>query len=192
MTDSNDPKKQDPSRWVEDHGDALFRFALLRVKDTNVAEDLVQETFLSALKGIEGFKGGSSLRTWLIGILKHKIIDHFRRTKPEVLAADLAAKENETEAERLERSGPKPTLTGWEGSPSKLLEDKEFWAVFISCLDGLPESYRRAFSMRELDGIKGEEICKVLNITATNLWVMLHRARGKLRTCLEANWFKVN
>jgi len=188
----SEPKKQkhDPSTWVDEHGDALFRFALLRVKDINVAEDLVQETMFSALKGIDRFKGGSSLRTWLVGILKHKIIDHFRRNRPEVLSSDLSSMENETEEERLDRiHANKPNMSAWKDSPGKLLENKEFWGIFMNCLDGLPENHRRAFSMREIDGIKGDEICKILDITSTNLWVILHRARGKLRSCLEANWF---
>lgn len=181
----------DPTNWVEEHGDALFRFALLRVKDTNVAEDLVQETFLSALKGIHGFKGGSSLRTWLVGILKHKIIDHFRKGKPEILAADLATMENESDADRMDRSGKKGGKgSDWPDDPDKLLENKEFWNAFVACLDGLSDTHRRAFALREIDGVKGDEICKILNITSTNLWVILHRARGKLRDCLEASWFK--
>lgn len=189
MTEPN-KQKYDPATWVDEHGDALFRFALLRVKDINVAEDLVQETMLSALKGIDRFKGGSSLRTWLVGILKHKIIDHFRRNRPEILSSDLATMENETEEERLDRSMQRNRgFSEWKESPIKLLENKDFWNAFTHCLDGLSENHRRAFTMREIDGIKGDEICKILDITSTNLWVILHRARGKLRGCLEANWF---
>jgi RNA polymerase sigma-70 factor (ECF subfamily) len=122
------PDKYDPTKWVDEHGDALFRFAILRVKDPTVAEDLVQETFLSALKGIDGFKGGSSLRTWMVGILKHKIIDYFRRGKPEVLASDLATMENETEAERLDRADQRrESPTVWHGDPETLLQNKDFW-----------------------------------------------------------------
>lgn len=183
--------KHDPTAWVDEHGDALFRFALLRVKDTEVAEDLVQETFLSALKGIDRFQGGSSLRTWLIGILKHKIIDHFRKGKPEVLAGDLTMHNNETEADRMDRAKEHehPQLSPWPGDPDKLLENSEFWGVLVDCLGDLPEVHRRAFALREIDGIKGDEICKILDITSTNLWVILHRARNKLRGCLDANWF---
>jgi RNA polymerase sigma-70 factor (ECF subfamily) len=183
--------EHDPATWVDEHGDALFRYALLRVKDPGVAEDLVQETFLSALKGVERFRGGSSLRTWLIGILKHKIIDHFRKNRPEVLSADLSTMENETGEERIDREqASRQTPTKWGETPDNLLEDKEFWDTFVSCLDDLPETHRRAFALREIDGVKGDEICKILGITSTNLWVILHRARGKLRGCLEANWFR--
>ncbi len=180
----------DPATWVDEHSDALFRFALLRVKDPLVAEDLVQETFLSALKGIDRFRGGSSLRTWLVGILKHKIIDHFRRNRPEVLSSDLNLLENETVEERLERSAVRKTNDDWKVSPEAVMHNREFWDVLTGCLDNLPEAHRRAFTLREIDGIKGDEICKILDITSTNLWVILHRARGRLRNCLQAKWFK--
>jgi RNA polymerase sigma-70 factor (ECF subfamily) len=193
MTRKETKVEHDPTTWVDEHGDALFRFALLRVKDATVAEDLVQETFLSALKGIDRFKGSSALRTWLVGILKHKIIDYFRKGRPEVLSADLTAMENETDEERVDREHQrKPGQVEWRGTPSNLLDNKEFWKVFVACLDGLPDAHRRAFALREIDGMAGDEICKVLGITSTNLWVMLHRARGKLRSCLEANWFDTN
>ncbi|MDH3197318.1 MAG: sigma-70 family RNA polymerase sigma factor [Candidatus Krumholzibacteria bacterium] len=182
-------ENRDPATWVDDHGDALFRYAILRVKDETTAEDLVQETFLSALKAIDGFQGGSALRTWLVGILKHKIIDHYRKSRPEVLASDLGPNEDESHEHRLERAAEAPALQEWAGSPSSLLENQRFWEVFSGCLDELPEAHRRAFSLREIDGYKGDEICKILDITSTNLWVILHRARNKLRACLQDNWF---
>jgi RNA polymerase sigma-70 factor (ECF subfamily) len=176
----------DPSRWVDEHGDALYRFALLRVKDPELAGDLVQDTFLSALKAREGFRGGSTVRTWLIGILKHKVIDHYRRQKIEVPAADLQAEADEQDLDHADRVAAK-----WTEAPSRLVENREFWAVLTRCLAGLPEAHRRAFSLREFDGLPGEEICKLLGVTPTNLWVMLHRARARLRRCLEINWFEV-
>ncbi|MCI0450978.1 MAG: sigma-70 family RNA polymerase sigma factor [Candidatus Latescibacteria bacterium] len=183
MADGPDAPSRDPSRWVDEHGDALFRFAVLRVRDADLAADLVQDTLLSALKGIGGFRGGSSVRTWLTGILKHKIIDYYRRNRSEVLHSDLAPEGDElAHAESLRSS--------WKESPSSLVENREFWSVLTGCLDGLPEAHRRAFSMREFDGLSGEEIRKVLDVTPTNLWVMLHRARTKLRRCLESNWFE--
>ena len=188
MSETKD--KPDPTTWVDAHGDVLYRYALLRVKDTHVAEDLVQETFISALEGLAAFKGGSSVRTWLVGILKHKILDYFRRSTREIVSSDLTALEGETEDEtfnRLEQWRHAPS--SWKDSPDKLLENKEFWKVFVHCLDGLPESFRRAFALRELDGLGTEETRKILGVTSTNLWVMLHRARAKLRNCLDDNWF---
>jgi RNA polymerase sigma-70 factor (ECF subfamily) len=191
MNDTPKNPKIDPATWVDDHGDVLYRFALIRVKDEHVAEDLVQETFISALQGLEKFKGGSSVRTWLVGILKHKIIDQFRKGSREVVSADLHSIEDETEDEIFNRWGQwRQPPSSWEDSPDNLFEDKEFWGVFRRCMEALPEGFRRAFSMREIDGLKTDEICKVLGITSTNLWVMLHRARGKLRNCLDNNWFR--
>lgn len=176
-------ESRDPSRWVDEYGDALFRYAILRVRDAELASDLVQDTFLSALKAIDGFRGGSSVRTWLTGILKHKIIDHYRKNRIEIPASEVGPEGTDLEhAEDLR--------TSWKESPSSLVENREFWGVLTSCLDGLPEAHRRAFSMREFDGLSSEEIRKVLDVTPTNLWVMLHRARTKLRRCLEANWFE--
>ena len=174
----------DASRWVEEHGDALYRYALLRVNNADLAGDLVQDTFLSALKGIEGFRGGSTVRTWLIGILKHKIIDYYRRNRIEILSSDLPSSEEE-HLDHVEQASAR-----WSEAPSQLVENREFWAAFTSCLSGLPEAQRRAFSLREFDGLPGEEISKILGVTPTNLWVMLHRARAKLRRCLELNWFE--
>jgi RNA polymerase sigma-70 factor (ECF subfamily) len=106
---------RDPARWVDQHGDALFRFALLRVRDADLAADLVQETFLSALKGLDGFHGRSSIRTWMTGILKHKIIDYYRRNRSEVLESDLGPTGSEMEhAESL--------LPSWNESPARMVE----------------------------------------------------------------------
>jgi RNA polymerase sigma-70 factor (ECF subfamily) len=188
MAATTDPNRApDASRWVEEHGDALYRYALLRVSDPDLAGDLVQDTFLSALKAAEGFRGGSTVRTWLVGILKHKIIDHYRRNRVEVLASDMPASTEDDDLDHVERASDR-----WSEAPSQLVENREFWAAFTSCLEGLPEAHRRAFSMREFDGLTSEEICKVLGVTPSNLWVMLHRARAKLRRCLEINWFEAS
>ena len=180
-----------PAGWVDEHGDALYRFALLRVKDQHVAEDLVQETFLSALQSADRFKGKSSIRTWLVGILKHKTIDYFRKNTREVSASDLNMWEEEDDQEYFDKGGHwKKGPQEWNTSPEQLVENQEFWSTFQNCLGNLPEAHRRAFALRELDGIDSEEICKILSITSTNLWVMLHRARSRLRKCLDIHWFQ--
>jgi RNA polymerase sigma-70 factor (ECF subfamily) len=182
--------RHDPSEWVDQHGDALFRYALLRVKDEHVAEDLVQETFLSALRAIDSFEGRSSLRTWLVGILKRKVIDHFRKSVKEIPDADLSLWEEEDDREYFDKEGHwKRNLRDWKDSPETLVENDEFWETFQACLSMLPEAHRRAFTLRELDGYKNDEVCDILSISSSNMWVMMHRARAKLRKCLDAKWF---
>ncbi len=182
----------DPSQWVDRHGDVLFHYALLRVKDPHVAEDLVQETFLAALRSRGSFRKGSTVRTWLVGILKHKIVDHFRKSARRSTESELT-REDDEEAGRFGRmgiwsKGHRPTA--WEESPSAILENREFYRAFLACLDRLTPALRQVFSMREVDGMESREICKVMDITATNLWVMLYRSRIKLRECLEDTWFR--
>jgi RNA polymerase sigma-70 factor (ECF subfamily) len=188
MSDTPPKPTVNPATWVDEHGDILYRFALLRVRDPHVAEDLVQETFISAIEGLERFKGGSAVRTWLVGILKHKIIDYFRKSTREIPSSDLTLLTDESEEAVLDRLGEQRPAE-WEDDPVKALENKEFINTFLGCLDGLPVAFRRAFALREMDGLKTDEICKILDITSTNLWVILHRARAKLRECLEAKWF---
>ena len=181
----------EPEKWVDEHGDYLFRSALLRVRDPHLAEDIVQETLVAAFQGRERFAGESSERSWLVGILKHKVIDHFRKNSREAPSEDVERLINEQEQPfdgmgrwTRDTSGPKE----WTEDPGTILERKEFWDVLKRCISELPPRMAHAFSLREIDNLSGEEICKALNISATNLWVMLHRARSDLRQCLEIHY----
>jgi RNA polymerase sigma-70 factor (ECF subfamily) len=185
----------DPERWVEEHGDCLYRFALLRVREPAVAEDLVQETFLAAIKGRDRFAGQSSERSWLVGILKHKIIDHIRKSTRERPVEFIEELPNQL-AEQFDDHGywrhddgfgPKEWNTD---DPTTLCQQKEFWQQLDDCLARLPRRTADAFILREIDGSTGEEVCQVLGITPTNFWVLLHRARMQLRQCLETHWFE--
>jgi RNA polymerase sigma-70 factor (ECF subfamily) len=180
----------DPDRWVDDHGDALYGYALMRLRDADSAAELVQETFLEALKGRSRFEGRSSERTWLIGILKHKVIDHFRRRsrgERGVGGEDPAGLEV---GEFFDEKGDwKLRVDRWAELPERVVERAEFWEVFRACLAELPEKYAEAFTLSELEGLPGPEVCKILDITPTNLWARLHRARLLLRRSLEARWF---
>ena len=180
----------DPEQWVNQHGDYLFRCALLRVRDSRLAEDIVQETLLAALQGRVRFAGESSERSWLVGILKHKVIDHFRKNSREAPSEDMEHLINEQDQPfngmgrwKRDTTGPKE----WTEDPGTILERKEFWDVLKRCISELPPRMAHVFSLREFSDLSSEEICKALNITATNLWVMLHRARMHLRRCLEIN-----
>jgi RNA polymerase sigma-70 factor (ECF subfamily) len=178
-----------PAQWVDDHGDYLFRFALSRLRDRVVAEDLVQETFLAAFKGRERFKGASSERTWLVSILKRKLVDHMRRKGREQTMSDLATSERWVEALFDERGSWKKKRSKWGADPESAFEKAEFWSIFAACMRKLPERLANAFMLRELEQLDTQEVCKVLEISANNLWVMLHRARLGLCHCLEVNWF---
>ncbi len=178
-----------PSEWVDRYGDYLFRFAMLRLRDHSVAEDLVQETFLAALKDRHSFSGNSAEATWLVGILKHKIADHFRRQSREVPLTDGDSPGQPADdpftAEGRWKTGP----AEWGGNPANLFRQKEFLDQFMKCLSGLSPNHANAFTLREIEGEDTGKICKVLHVTETNLWVILHRARMHLRRCLETRWF---
>jgi RNA polymerase sigma-70 factor (ECF subfamily) len=177
--------KIDPDAWVDRYGDALFHFALARVKNREIAEDLVQETFLAAVKSQDRFKGRSSEKTWLFGILKHKVIDHYRKNKSILYEQDLSLGTENLDA-FFNAKGAWQTLPAhWRLNPGKSQEVREFLDHFYSCLADLPKRTADVFAYREIDGLSTKEICKLLDITAGNCWVILYRARMLLRKCLE-------
>lgn len=193
---SKAPTSSPAAVWLDEHGDYLFKYAMFRLRDAAAAEDCVQETFLAALKAYKNFEGRGSVRTWLVGILKHKVTDHFRRITRE---APLGQEEEETSehTEFFTRTdgwdnhwNVDYAPTDWHASPAQLAEQADFWRVFSDCLMPLPQRTATAFTLREVDGLTSEEICEILRISVNNLWVMLHRARLHLRNCLEQNWFK--
>jgi RNA polymerase sigma-70 factor (ECF subfamily) len=183
---------QTTSDWLADHGDYLYRFALARLRDSHQAEDVVQETMLAALQN-NSFAGQSSPRTWLTGILKHKIIDVLRKQVREVSLGESADHGNDF----LERPdmdeffmedghwADKPQA--W-GKPDGELEQKQFFGVLQNCMEKLPKKLAAIFTLRDIEEEENEKICKDLEITTTNAWVMLYRARMTLRKCLELNW----
>ncbi len=187
MSVQEDVLGTEPERWVDDHGDYLYRYALVRLRDPSRAEDAVQETFLAAWKSRDSFRQDASVRTWLTGILKHKIVDQMRgRAQQDALRAGTDSLDD-----LFDRRGlAKAPARAWHGDPAKDFERSEFWACFHSCLSKLPQKLADAFVLREIDGLASDEICKDLGITSTNYWVILHRARLKLRECLEENWFR--
>ena len=182
----------DPAE-VEHHRAYLMRYALLQLRDETAAEDAVQETLLAALKGGARYAGRSSVKTWLTGILKHKIIDHLRRQSREQPLDDPDAEPEGRDADIAEATfaddGHWHEFPSDWGAPERSLESKQFWAVFEACVQIMPPRTARVFVMREVLELSTEEICKELGISPTNCWVMLHRARLTLRGCLETRWF---
>ncbi len=183
-----------PEQWVEKYGDLLFGFAATRVRDPSIAKDLVQETFLAAIKARESFGGRSSERSWLFGILRNKLVDYYRLQGREVSFPDLETPLPEEQgAFGMSGLGKDGWVQGlapkaWE-TPEEVLVNKEFQEVLKNCLQGLPDKVAQVFSLREIDGVPSDEICKDLAVSPNNLWVMLHRARMGLRRCLEVHWF---
>ena len=176
---------------LEAERDYLLRYASLQLRNPAQVEDAVQETLLAALEGLERFSGRSTLRTWLTGILKHKIIDYLRRSGRERPLGSDDDKRTETEivdALFAEDGHWRGFPADW-GSPAKSLENSRFWKAFELCLQRLPARTARVFTMREVMEMSTDDICQELEISTTNCWVMLHRARLTLRECLEMTWF---
>ncbi len=185
--DSHAPSE--PHSWLDRHGDALYRYALMRVREPAAAEDLVQETLLAALRTHSRFAGESSERTWLIAILKNKVIDHFRRYAHEATLPE--SEDPDALIDALFEKSSDHWLSfpnAWQ-NPDTALENSRFWQVFADCMQGLPARQAQAFALTELEGLDTDDLCKVLSVTSSNVWVLLHRARLRLRECLEQRWF---
>jgi len=178
--------KLNSDAWVDQYGDALFHFALARVNKREIAEDLVQETFLAAVQSQERFKGQSSEKTWLFGILKHKVVDHYRKkNKSTVFEQELRQDSDNLDGFFNAKGGWQIRPQHWSANPGKSQEVKEAFDHFYQCLSGLPQRTADVFVYREIDGLDTDEICKLLGITSANCWVILYRARMLLRKCLE-------
>jgi len=181
----------DPDSWLDDYGDLLFGYALARVRDKTLSEDLVQETLLAGIATADTFKGNSKESTWLVGILRHKILDHFRQSFREQKGQDEWRSLLELESNEFDQEGAwKTPIPEWS-NPEKAAEQAEFWPVLNRCIGALPEKLGTLYTLREIDGIDTDQIADTLNIsTKNNLWVMLSRARQQMRRCLQSRWFK--
>jgi RNA polymerase sigma-70 factor (ECF subfamily) len=173
---------------LDQHRPYLLRFALLQLRDRSAAEDAVQETLLAAIQGASRFAGQSSVRTWLVGILKHKIVDSVRKASREQPIESLEDRGEDLDAFFADDGHFADIPQQW-ASPERSLEEKGFFDALEHCLQSLPQNTARAFTMREVMGLETDEICKELRISTSNCWVMLYRARVSLRACLERTWF---
>ncbi len=173
------------TQWVNEFSDELFAFAYSRVSDRDLAKDLVQDTFFSALKAIDSFQRKSTPKTWLYKILKNKIIDYYRSSfyKKTIKAKSIQPPEDN----RIQT----PLLSKWNNVEDSL-QSQEFFTQFNSCIEKLNEKQRTVFTMKYLDDLESEEICKKLQITTSNYWVIVHRAKLKLKECLDKHWFTDN
>lgn len=186
--DPKHPSALPALHWLEEHGDALYSYALARVRDPNVAEDLVQESLLAGLASPGAFRGQSAEQSWLIGILRHKLVDYLRRNLRE---RPLSQMPPEDMSELFDRKGHwKSRPAKWSGDPHALAESAEFRDVLSQCLSRLPSRMAQLFWLREAEEMETGELCDRLNVSAANVWAILHRARSGLRKCLTIHWFE--
>lgn len=179
----------DATKWVNDYGDMLYRYALPRVNDSEVAKDLVQDTFLAAWRNHDNFKGEISEKNWLYTILKNKIIDHFRKASTRLTDSLPGMADDDPYFDEAQHWKQVAYPNEWNTVSDGLITKKEFYEVLRNCKNKLKQIQDTVFTMKYLDGMDSEEICKVLNLTTSNYWVLIHRAKLQLRACLEKNWF---
>jgi RNA polymerase sigma-70 factor (TIGR02943 family) len=186
--------------WVDSYGDCLYNYAAFRVNNTDEAQDLVQETFLSGIKAKDTFRGECSEKTWLVTILKRKIIDHYRKKSIQSIQTSIDSGaiaagyeqffHQDGDFEDNWTSNGKPQ--SWSVSGLQKMETKEFYDVLNKCLSVLPQKWASVFCMKNMEDMETENICKELNVSTSNYWIIMHRAKLQLRKCIETGWFGVN
>lgn len=177
-----------PDGWVDNHADYLFNYAFGRVSDSELAKDLVQETFIAGLNSAKNYKGDAAERTWLVSILKRKVIDYYRRSNSAKGKAEVRvnyAEDSDNEGSWLEERVADPFIKDAAGE----MENEELGEAIQECIEKLPVKQARAFTLKTIQGMSTEDVCNELGINPSNLWVMIHRARTSLMKCLNQNWF---
>jgi RNA polymerase sigma-70 factor (ECF subfamily) len=195
-TESNSQKILNPAKWVDLYADYLYKFAYYRVNDDQLAEDLVQDAFLSALKARDTYKGDAAEKTWLIAILKNKIIDHYKKASTK---NESPLKLRTYDAPSLDYFFNKEKNGHWQsetkpkdwGEVDNSYDSKEFYKILESCLKDLPEKWKGIFTMSLLDDSDAKMVCKEFNLSSSNFWVIMHRAKLQVRACLEKNWLRL-
>lgn len=184
MNSDHQEARLDPERWVDQHGDYLYRHAYARLRNRDDAEEVVQQTFLAAFQHARQYRGTGVERAWLAGILKRKIIDGLRQRQRTPISTDTLHEDQFFDP----RGNWKPTIRNSSQPPLDNIERQEFWQILQACLGNLSSRYADVFVLREIDEMSPEEICKQLQITPSNLWVMTHRARLQLTHCMKRRW----
>jgi len=180
--------KLHPEIWVDQYADYLFNYAVARVSDAEIAKDLVQETFFAGLNSAKNYKGDAAERTWLIAILKRKVIDYYRKTNSRKGKAEVRINYNansDSEGDWLEEQVADP----FSKDGNHFIENEELGMAIQECISKLPKKQSLVFNMKTIQGMSTEDICNELGINPSNLWVIIHRARTALMGCLNQNWF---
>jgi RNA polymerase sigma-70 factor (ECF subfamily) len=184
------PNTLHPDTWVDQYADYLFNYAVARVSDAEIAKDLVQDTFVAGLKSAKNFKGDAAERTWLIAILKRKVIDYYRKINSNKGKAEMRmsySSQTDAEGNWLEEKVADP----YSLLENDSLENEELGEAIQECISKLPKKQALVFTMKTIQGVSTEEICNELNINPSNLWVMIHKSRTVLMECLNKNWFNL-
>lgn len=175
------------SQWVETYTAELYSWAYHKVSDNELAKDIVQDTFLAAAEKIKSFKGESTPKTWLFSILNHKIIDQYREKINQPVSIDKEQLSSFFDDKGTWRTEKRPR--DWQEDEKNLLDDNDFLEILEKCLEDLPHKWKISIKLKYLSEKSSEIICQELDIVPTNLWQMIHRAKIKLRECVEYNWF---
>ena len=176
----------DPERWVDTYSDYLYNYTIVRVNDHLVAQDLISETFLAGLKSKDNFKGEALERTWLTAILKRKIIDHYRKKNSKKGQAEvhITYRDEDSEGDWLEERVEDP----FDKTAEDTLENEELGVAIFRCLETLKGKQKEIFTKKTIDGYDTDALCNEYDITPSNLWVIVHRARKSMAECLEKSW----
>jgi RNA polymerase sigma-70 factor (TIGR02943 family) len=180
--------KDNLSEWVNEYTQEMVRWALHKTSSTQLAEDLVQDTFLAAAEKLAGFKGESTPKTWLFSILNNKIVDHYRKKSRNPIAVDKDVLSDNFDNKGKWYKNTQPE--DWQLDDSNLLDDEVFREILALCMEALPEQWNSCMKLKYLMNNNGEQICQELNISPSNFWQIIHRAKLRLRDCIETNWFK--
>lgn len=201
LKEDNSPAKEvlNIKGWVNSYGDCLYNYAVYRINDKDEAQDLVQETFLSGIKAKDTFRGECTEKTWLITILKRKIIDHYRKKSTQSIQTSIGSDKVAAGYEQFfQQDGDFEDHWSKEGKPCswsvnglQKMETKEFYDVLNKCLGVLPQKWASVFCMKNMEDMETENICKELNVSTSNYWIIMHRAKLQLRKCIEIGWFGV-
>lgn len=180
-----------PQQWISQYSDALYGYTLARVSDSGLAEDIVQETFLSAWKARDSYKGEASEKSWLFAICRNKIIDHYRKKARDIVQPMTEKDHSENYFDEAEHWSKNDSPAEWGIDYQQKIDNKEFYSVLDNCKKKLQHLQQSVFVMKYMEELDAAEICKALGITASNYWVLIHRAKLQLRSCLEKNWLNL-
>lgn len=180
-----------PAEWLDEYGDLMYRYAYLQLRSKEKAEDAVQDALFSAYRARDSFEGKSSVKTWLMTILRNKIIDIVRKDKRDRLVGVDNYDDPVVNANFNSLGIWSKWLNSWGSSPEDLYEHKGFLERVEACMEKLPDNLRQVFILRNVDDLSTDQICEMLDISPNNLWVMLYRGRLRMRECLDKNWFQV-